>query len=257
MTVFSVQRFLEDHLERRGLTDVDDYAIRAANLFERVGATASQETIARELGRIHTAFFRRNQSLDRRDFEIRLAATLRRRFQKKKGNPDFARFRRGLGQARVRLRTHARSITSLLSEFKKAVEARAIDTFWVARRRNRLRSKPEKIAQGLLAVFAKAVVGNDGIVIREVASGIGFVDVAVSFGGPLHLIELKILKGRVVGASQLATYMSTEGRPIGWLVLVDVRLNSDGGALPAKINVPEGLIKILRIYVNPRAPHLG
>lgn len=56
-----------------------------------------------------------------------------------------------------------------------------------------MRSRPEKIAQGLLAVFAKGVVGSDGLVLREIASGIGFVDVGVSFGGVLHLIELKIL----------------------------------------------------------------
>ncbi len=101
-----------------------------------------------------------------------------------------------------------------MCEFKRAVEARAVDAFWDSRKKRILRSRPEKIAQGRLAVFARGVVGGDGLVLREIASGIGFVDVGVSFGGALHLIELKILKRQPTGANQLATYMTTEGRAI-------------------------------------------
>ena len=82
--IFSVQRFLEDHFERRGLADVDQYAIRAANVFARLGSKPSEDTLARKLARLRTAFFRRNQDLDRKEFEAQLAATLRRRFPKKK-----------------------------------------------------------------------------------------------------------------------------------------------------------------------------
>ena len=82
--IFSVQRFLEDHFERRGLTDVDQYAIRVANVFERLGHGASEEALVRQLRRLRTVFFRRNGDLDRQVFEQRLAITLRRRFPKKK-----------------------------------------------------------------------------------------------------------------------------------------------------------------------------
>jgi len=41
--IFSVQRFVEDLLERRGLADVDQYAIRVANVFERVRPGASEK----------------------------------------------------------------------------------------------------------------------------------------------------------------------------------------------------------------------
>jgi hypothetical protein len=87
------------------------------------------------------------------------------------------------------------------------------------------------------------------------ASGIGFVDVAVSFGGPLHLIELKVLKTKLTGAGQLAAYMGTEGRGSGWLVLIDARGSSHRGSLPAKINAPTGVIMTVAIDVNPAAPH--
>src|SRR2546425_5223688 len=179
MMIFSVQRFLEDHFERRGLEDVDQYAIQVADVVERLGLRASEETPAHELGRLRTVFFRRNHDLNRKEFEARLASTLRRRFQKKKNDASFKGFERSLAPARARLRAHRRSILALLSEFKRAVEARAVDAFWKSRKKHRLRSRPEKIAQGLLAVFAKGVVGIDGLVLREIASGIGFVDVGV------------------------------------------------------------------------------
>ncbi len=255
--IFSVQRFLEDHFERRGLADIDQYAVWVANIFERLGPRASEETLARALGRLHTAFFRRNHDLARKKFEAQLAATLRRRFPKKKENDaTFKGFKRGLSPARARLRARRRSIVALLSEFKRAVEARAVDAFWVSRKKHRLQSRPEKIAQGLLAVFAKGVVGSNGLVLREIASGIGFVDVGVSFGDVLHLIELKILKGQLTGANQLATYMETEGRDRGWLVLIDARRNRHQDAVPIKVDTPAGLISTLIIDVNPAPPHV-
>lgn len=81
--IFSVQHFLEDHFQRRGLADVDQYAIKVANLFARLGPQASKRTLARELERIRTVFFRRNNDLDRKVFEEKLATTLRLRFKKK------------------------------------------------------------------------------------------------------------------------------------------------------------------------------
>jgi len=43
--IFSVQRFLEDHFERRGLEDVDQYAIQVANVVERLGLRARNLSI--------------------------------------------------------------------------------------------------------------------------------------------------------------------------------------------------------------------
>jgi hypothetical protein len=255
MTIFSVQRFLEDHFERRGLTDVDQYAVRVANTFERIGSKVSDNSLAAELRHVRTAFFRRNHDLNRKEFELQLAAALRRRFKKKTLDPATNDFERGLAPTRARLRAQRRSIGALLSEFKLAVEARAVDGFWDSRTKRRLRAKPEKIAQSLLAVFAKGILGADALVLREIASGIGFVDVGISFGRVLHLIELKILKTRVTGPNQLATYMRTERRKSGWLLLIDVRGAGSSDAIPAVISTSAGRIRTLTVDVNPPAPH--
>jgi len=82
--IFSVQHFLEDHFEKRGLSDIDQYAIRVANVFEGLGFRATEQTLVNALARVRTSFFRRNRSLERKGFETRLAATLWRRFPKKK-----------------------------------------------------------------------------------------------------------------------------------------------------------------------------
>lgn len=252
--IFSVQRFVEDYLERRRLADIDDYAIGAATAFERAGAAASEDDVAQRLRRIRTALFRRNAGLNRAEFERQLARALKRRFPKKK-DIELPAFIGGLDSVRRRIRSRRRSISSLLTEFGKAVESRAIDAFWNSRKNGNLRAKPESIAQGLLAVFAKAAVRSDGLVLREFASGIGYVDVGVSFGGPLHLIELKILTGKLVGAAQLDQYMKLEQRDIGWLVLVDVRNPARRSAIPPRLVLPHGIVRTLVIDANPVPPH--
>jgi hypothetical protein len=104
-------------------------------------------------------------------------------------------------------------------------------------------------------VFAKAVVRSDGLVLREFASGIGYVDVGVSFGGPLHLIELKILTGKLSGAAQLGHYMKLEQRDTGWLVLIDVRKPARRSAIPPTLVLPQGVVRTVVIDANPVPPH--
>ena len=254
--IFSVQRFLEDYFERRGLADVDQYAVRIANLFARPGAETAQDKFAHDLARVRTVFYRRNTQLARRDFEGQIVAVLCSRFKKKLNGSAVGCFDGALEAARGRLRRKRRSIEALLSEFKRAVESRAIDAFWESRKRHALRPGPEKIAQALLAVFAKGTLGDDGLVLREIVSGIGFVDIGISFGGVLHLIELKIFEsGRIEGGEQLATYMRTEQRPRGWLVIVDGRKDSSGSAVPHTIATSSGLITTIVVDINPMAPH--
>lgn len=83
MTIFSVQRFLEDHFAQRGLTDIDQYAVRVANVFDRAATASTSQTLARQMARLQTGFFRRNNSLKRKEFEQQLAAELLRHFKKK------------------------------------------------------------------------------------------------------------------------------------------------------------------------------
>jgi hypothetical protein len=150
-----------------------------------------------------------------------------------------------------------RSIEELLTLFKLAVQARAIDSFWTSRKSGQLRPRPEKIAQAMLAIFAKGVMGSKGLVLREFSSGIGFVDVGISFSGVLHLVELKVLTGKMTGPTQLAEYMESEQRPSGWLLLMDARPHSKKTDLPATLDVPSGLVRVVLIELNPTPPHLA
>src|SRR5258708_11137258 len=101
--IFSVQRFLEDHLAQRGLSDVDQYAVRLANAFEEVGTSASARVVCSRFARVRTSFFKRNRELSRKVFEQELVGALLRRFQKKKPDPELAQFHSGLVHIRATL----------------------------------------------------------------------------------------------------------------------------------------------------------
>lgn len=85
-------------------------------------------------------------------------------------------------------------------------------------------------------------------------SGVGFVDVEIMLGTVPHLIEFKMLKGKLTGDEQLSTYMATEKRPIGWLILIDARKPERKTKLPEKLNVSAGTIHILVVDINPVPP---
>lgn len=82
--IFSIQRYLEDYFERRGLTDNDQYAVKVANLYATARHTSAKGVFLKRLGHIHTVFFRANPSLARGDFQVELLQALDRRFSKKK-----------------------------------------------------------------------------------------------------------------------------------------------------------------------------
>ncbi len=142
-------------------------------------------------------------------------------------------------------------------ESRKVVESRGIDAFWDSRRANCLRSRPEKIAQALLAVFAKRVIQDKGLVLRELLSGVGFIDVAVILSRVIHLIEIKVLTASLKGASQLEEYMRNENRREGWLVLMDARPPSRKTEIVDKISTGAGVIRTVNININPIVPSLA
>ncbi len=82
--IFSIQRYLEDYFERRGLIDNDQYAVKVANLYVAARYTRNEAAFRRRLTGIHTVFFRANPALTRADFQGELLRTLDRRFPKKK-----------------------------------------------------------------------------------------------------------------------------------------------------------------------------
>lgn len=253
--IFSVQRLVDEYITRRGLADVDQYAVKVANLYDRMSAKPDVDSLAKTLATVHTVFFRRNQGIDRKQFEQALAVRLSQNVKKKTPDTELLEgFRRGLSPWRQAPQKRL-SISDVLTRFKNAVESRAPDAFWISRKRGVLRPKAEKLAQALLAVFAKAILKSDGLVLREVASGIGFVDIGIVFGRVLHLVEIKILKGKLQGAGQLSHYMATECRRAGWLVLIDVRAFTNRDPIPSSIIDSSGPIRTVLIHVNPRPPH--
>ena len=148
------------------------------------------------------------------------------------------------------------TIRRFLEEFKLTVQAEAVNSFWDSRAKGVLKKRPEKLGQELLGVFANAKLAGRGAAIREGTSGIGFVDVQVTFSsGLLHVVELKILKGEAIpGPTQLATYMAHKKRKEGWLVLLDVRKWSQRKPVPATIMRPPGIIRTVLIELNPVPP---
>lgn len=253
--IFEIQRYVEDHFAAKGLRDTDQYAIKVSNLYDTYrDPTDSSDEFLRRMRRIRTAFFA-NNSLQRGAFEPQFLKRLDRSFLKKKGTNPVDNFPGDVGAEKARLRRKPRSISRILKEYRQAVEARAVNSFWKSRQKNQLQSKPEAIGRDLLAVFIRGVLDGKGLSFSEVGSGIGFVDIVVLLSSTPHLIELKILKGKMTGVSQLETYMRTEGRNTGWLVLFDTRPSTSRTAtVPTHITVQEGTISVLVIDINPIPP---
>ena len=81
--IFSIQRYLEDYFARRGFSDIDQYAIKIANLYSKQRPTKSDDDVLREMHRISTVFFRNNSSIERVQFEDSLLRLLDNKFKKK------------------------------------------------------------------------------------------------------------------------------------------------------------------------------
>lgn len=252
--LFTIQTFLEDYLSRRNISDPDGYAVRVANLYYHDRASMETNAFSRRMRRVRTLLFINNSGIKRAEFENELLARLDKKFKKKLGADELL-FPGGTVLEQRRLRRRPRiTIEAILDEFRKAVEARAVDVFWESRKRGKLHRRPEKIAQGLFAVFAKAMIRDKGNIIREMLSGIGFVDVGVLISKGMHLVELKMLTGVFVGPDQLAHYMALEGRQRGHLIVIDARRPGKKADLPSTIRVPPGIVNVCLVDINPVAP---
>lgn len=252
--IFTLQHYIEDYFHKLNLTDSDQYAVRLANLYFRKRSEQSKEDFSMSIHCLRTVFYKINSSISRSEFETNLLKLLDSRFKKKVTSQKID-FPGGLAQERRYLnRIRRRTIKNILHEFKCAIEARAIDALWISRKKSKLHNRPEKIAQALLAVFMKGTLGERGLVLRELYSGIGFVDVAVVIGRSVHLMEIKIIEGSIVGIEQIGDYMQTENRNEGWLVLFDARPEAKKKSIESHIILPHGTVHILPININPIKP---
>jgi hypothetical protein len=150
------------------------------------------------------------------------------------------------------------TIRTFLAEFKSTIEAEAVNSFWESRKKGKLKRRAEKLGQEILGVFARGQLKSRGAAIREAASGIGFVDVLVTFSsGLIHVIELKMLTGKgkdVPGPAQLAAYMKHRRRTEGWLVFFDARMPDMKHAIPATFKRASGTIRTIVVEINPVPP---
>jgi len=109
----------------------------------------------------------------------------------------------------------------------------------------------------MLGIFASGKLDGRGAALREPVAGIGYVDMVVTFSsGLLHVLELKMLKGRdLPGPAQLGTYMVHKKRKEGWLVLFDARKPKLKTPIQPTLKSNAGTIRIIAIDINPVPPH--
>lgn len=148
------------------------------------------------------------------------------------------------------------SIRKFIEGFKHSIESEVVNSFWDSRAKGKLRKRPEKLGQECFGLFASAKLEQRGTLIREATSGIGFVDVLVTFSsGLVHVVELKILRGKdIPGPAQVATYMKHKRRKEGWLVFFDTRKIKGRKTVPATFKRASGTIRTVLIDINPAPP---
>jgi hypothetical protein len=110
------------------------------------------------------------------------------------------------------------------------------------------------IAQDLFALFVEGTLAGRGFLLKELCSGIGFVDFSIILSRVIHLVEIKILSGQFTGVGQLDQYMRNESRREGWLVVFETRPTGARSPIPAGIPVASGLVRTLVVDVNPTSP---
>jgi hypothetical protein len=98
------------------------------------------------------------------------------------------------------------------------------------------------------------VLRDGGYVLRELESGSGYVDISILLSRVLHLVEMKILRGRLDGVEQLAVYMKQEARPEGWLIAIDARPPNRKTPVAPEIRTSSGIVRVLTVEINPTPP---
>ena len=252
--IFSVQRFVEDSLERSGVQDDGRYSVTCASVYSSFRGIESDEQLLRRMSHIRTTSFKNSPQVSRGAFEKRLLQSLDRRFKLSETADGFAES--FVKAERRRLQNlPRRTISVVLLSFWRATQGRTVDAFWISRVANKLQKRPETIAQSLLTQYILGVnLGRAGQVFREVVSGTGFVDLTVMFGAIAHLVELKVQTKQFTGPAQLENYMVTEGRRVGWLIVFDARRPADKTPIPSLIRSQTGRINVIVVDINPVAP---
>lgn len=252
--LYTIQTFIEDYLHQRNFEISDNYAVQLAKLYVNYRLDIDDASFLGRMGKIRTVLFA-NNDLDRIRFEKRILKSLDRNYKKKLNNPNITEFPGGLTEEKEVIRKTEIKIDLVFELFKKAVEAKAIDSFWKSRIKGNLKPYPESIGQGLFGTFVTGVLGGQGEVIREAPSGIGFIDAKVFIRGVSYLVEIKILNDEFEGAAQLEEYMRIEGKDTGYLLIFDALAPNKKINIPPIINLTNGQIAVKIVNINPPVPH--
>jgi hypothetical protein len=81
--IFSIQSYLEDYFNRRGLDDPDQYSVALARLYDRQRHGKTTPEFLSAMRRIRTIFYKRNNQVQRDTFDPKMLALLDSRFKKK------------------------------------------------------------------------------------------------------------------------------------------------------------------------------
>lgn len=81
--IFSVQHYLEDYFHQRNLRDVDQYAVKLANLYARQREGKQATGFLKAMRRVQTVFYKNNSNIGRAPTEREILRRLDGKFQKK------------------------------------------------------------------------------------------------------------------------------------------------------------------------------
>jgi len=150
-------------------------------------------------------------------------------------------------------------VEQALADFAQFIAAEKRMRFWQVQEdhSHKWTLRPEQKAQDLLHTFVRARFAHRVAVFEEVNTGAGRLDVLLRFeGGLAVIIELKMCGAgypssyATAGEGQICHYMENRGVHLGYLVVLDGRLEKYGEALlPERIT---GASTISEVFVDVR-----
>lgn len=79
--IFSIQTYLEDYFNRRGLGDPDQYAVALARFYDRERHAKTAPAFLVGMKRIRTVFYRHNDPIERDSFDRKMLTLLDSKFK--------------------------------------------------------------------------------------------------------------------------------------------------------------------------------
>lgn len=153
-------------------------------------------------------------------------------------------------------------IADALQDFARFISSDKRMVFWVPPEMDKdytWAERPERRAQDLLHTFLKARLQHRISIYEEVSTGAGRLDILLRVEGGLSvIIELKMCgfgypsTYAALGADQIRHYMDNRSVRIGYLVVMDARLNDYGNALLQLNSDQLNTVSEILVDIRPR-----